>query len=125
MDVWPSHLADWISTGDSCHINLSRRQLNGKMKNPCFHSRLRIWSRETGLAVPSRVSPHILHTWTEFGMYVCMYYYVCIHHVEKAEGHKPSMVAPEFGLARQVRPYRPAYAYSQALTTAGTFNMPT
>ena len=43
-----------------------------------------------------------------------MYYYVCIHHVEKTEGHEPSMVAPEFCLARQVRPYRPAHAYSQA-----------
>ena len=32
--------------------------------------RLRIWSGETDLAVPSRVSPHILHTQAEHGAYL-------------------------------------------------------
>ena len=32
---------------------------------PCPRSRLRIWSRETGSAVPPRVSPHIFHTQAE------------------------------------------------------------
>ena len=36
---------------------------------PCPRSRLRIWSRETGSAVPPRVSPLILHTRAEFGAY--------------------------------------------------------
>ena len=68
MYVWPSHLADWASTGYSGNVNLPRGQLNGKMKNPRSHSHLRIWSRETGSTVPSDVSPHILYTWTEYGM---------------------------------------------------------
>ena len=36
---------------------------------PCPHSRLRIWFRETGLAVPFRVSLLILHTQAESGAY--------------------------------------------------------
>ena len=36
---------------------------------PCPRSRLRIWSRETGLAVPSRVSLLFLHTQAESGAY--------------------------------------------------------
>ena len=36
---------------------------------PCPRSRLRIWSRETGLAVPSHVSPLILHTQAESDVY--------------------------------------------------------
>ena len=46
--------------------NPARGQLN--MENdfpPCLRSRLRIWSRETGSAVPSRVSPFILHNQAE------------------------------------------------------------
>ena len=35
----------------------------------CPNSRLRIWSRETGSAVPSRVSPLILHTQAGSGAY--------------------------------------------------------
>ena len=35
----------------------------------CPRSRLRIWSRETDSAVPSRVSVLILHTQTESGVY--------------------------------------------------------
>ena len=35
----------------------------------CPRSRLRIWSHETGSAVPSRVSPLILHTLAESGAY--------------------------------------------------------
>ena len=41
----------------------------GKMHLPCPRSRLRIWSRETGSAVPSRVSPLILHAQAESGAY--------------------------------------------------------
>ena len=36
---------------------------------PCSRSRLRIWSHETGSAVPSRVSPIILDTQAESGTY--------------------------------------------------------
>ena len=45
-----------------------RGQLN-RGKILCPRSRLRIWSRETGLVVPSCVSLLILHTQTEFGAY--------------------------------------------------------
>ena len=38
----------------------------GKLIFPYHRSRLRIWSRETGSAVPSRVSLLILHTQAEF-----------------------------------------------------------
>ena len=41
----------------------------GKMHFPCPRSRLRIWSRETGSAVPSRVSPLILHAQAKSGAY--------------------------------------------------------
>ena len=37
-------------------VNPARRQLNRKNKCPYPRSRLRIWSRETGSAVPPRVS---------------------------------------------------------------------
>ena len=37
---------------------------------PCPRSCLRIWSRETGSAVPSRVSLFILHTQAESGAYL-------------------------------------------------------
>ena len=43
-------------------------QLNRK-KNPCPHSRMKIWFRETGLAVPSRVSLLIVYTNAESGAY--------------------------------------------------------
>ena len=36
--------------------NPARGQLNRENQCPCPRSRLRIWSRETGSAVPSRVS---------------------------------------------------------------------
>ena len=38
--------------------------------NPCPHSRLRVWSRELGSSVPSRVSLLILHTQAESGAYI-------------------------------------------------------
>ena len=41
----------------------------GKPILPCARSRLRIWSRETGSAVPSRVSLLIFHTQAESGAY--------------------------------------------------------
>ena len=37
----------------------------GKLIFPCPRPRLRIWSRETGSAVPTRVNPLILHTQAE------------------------------------------------------------
>ena len=49
--------------------NPARGQLN-KLIFPCPRMCLRIWSRETGLAVPSRVSLFILHTKAEFGAYL-------------------------------------------------------
>ena len=46
--------------------NPSRGQLNRKnVFSPCSRSRLGNWSRETGLAVPVRVSPLILHSRAE------------------------------------------------------------
>ena len=42
-------------------------QLNREMIFPCPRSRLRIWSRETGSAVPPRASLLILHTQAESG----------------------------------------------------------
>ena len=61
------------------HKQLSTNQ-PGKLANPvhgqlnrekfhCSRLRLRIWFRETDLAVPSRVSLLILHTQTESGAY--------------------------------------------------------
>ena len=50
--------------------NLARRQLNkinDLFTSPCW--RLGFWSRETGSAVPSRVSLFILHTQAEPGSY--------------------------------------------------------
>ena len=50
--------------------NPARGQLNReKLIFPCLRTRLRIWSRETGSAVPSRVSLLILHTQAEYGAY--------------------------------------------------------
>ena len=46
--------------------NPARGQLNrGKYFFPCPRSRQKIWSRETGSAVPSRVSLLILHHQTD------------------------------------------------------------
>ena len=55
--------AECGSSGYGC-ANPARGQLNRKifMFFPCPRSRLRIWSRETGSAVPSRVSSLILRT---------------------------------------------------------------
>ena len=41
----------------------------GEIIFPCSRSRLRIWSCEPGSAVPSRVSPFILHTQAEYGFH--------------------------------------------------------
>ena len=41
----------------------------GKLLFPCPRSRLRIWSRETGSAVPSRVILFILHNQAESSAY--------------------------------------------------------
>ena len=41
----------------------------GKRNFPCPRSHLRVWSRELGWAVPSRVSLFILHTQAESGAY--------------------------------------------------------
>ena len=55
--------------------NPARGQLNReKIIFPCPRTRLRIWSRETGSVVPSRVSLLFLHTQAESGaLYVCIY----------------------------------------------------
>ena len=55
---------------DRSSISPACGQLNrGNMNFPCPRSRLRIWSRETGLAVPSRVRLLILHAQAESGAY--------------------------------------------------------
>ena len=52
------------------HTHFDRGQLNRrKIDFPCFRSRQRIWSRERGSDVPSRVSLLILHTQAESGAY--------------------------------------------------------
>ena len=52
MYVWSSHIADQPGKV----ANPARGQLNRKITFPCLRACLRIWSRETGSAVPSRVS---------------------------------------------------------------------
>ena len=62
--VWPVLSAEYGSPGyggQSCSWSAE----TGKMIFLRPRSRLRIWSRETGLAVPSRVSPFMLHTRAE------------------------------------------------------------
>ena len=55
MHVWSSHIAEY---GRFC----SWSDEQGKRTFPSPRSRVRIWSRETGLAVPSSISLLILHT---------------------------------------------------------------
>ena len=81
-------------------ITYSRVQINRKVANSvhdqlnrekfrCRRSRLKNWFRETGLAVPSRVSLLILYTNAESGAYSrdssqcpqrCTYIFATIHH---------------------------------------------
>ena len=59
--LWSLHIAEYSSTGKGCqYCSWSDEQEN--LSFPCPRSRLRIWSREAGSAVPSRVSLLILHT---------------------------------------------------------------
>ena len=54
MYVWSSHIAEYGSTGIGCQsCTWSAEQ--GRNIFPCPRSRLRIWCRETGSAVPSRI----------------------------------------------------------------------
>ena len=55
MYVWSSHIAEYGSTGYKV-ANPARGQLNREKIFPCLRACLKIWSRETGSAVPSRVS---------------------------------------------------------------------
>ena len=64
MYVWSSHRAEYISTGKGCQ-SCSWSAEQGKIIFPCTRSRLRILSRETGSAVPSRISLLILHSQSE------------------------------------------------------------
>ena len=57
--VWSSLAADWASTGYGCQSCLWSAE-QGKRNFPCLRSRLRVWSRELGLAVPSL---KILHSY--------------------------------------------------------------
>ena len=81
-------------------MTYSRPQITRKVANPvhgqlnrekfrCPRSRLKIWFRETGLAVPSRVNLLILYTNAESGAYSrdssqcsqrCPYIFTTIHH---------------------------------------------
>ena len=81
-------------------MTYSKVQINQKVANPahgqlnreifpCPRSRLKIWFRETGLAIPSRVSLLILYTNVESGAYSrdssqclqrCPYIFTTIHH---------------------------------------------
>ena len=55
MHVWSSHIGEYGSTGSGCQ-SCSWPAEQGKLIFPCPRACLRIWSRETGSAVPSRVS---------------------------------------------------------------------
>ena len=55
MDGLSSHLAEYGSTGSGCQ-SCSWSAEQGKLIFRCPRTCLRIWSLETGLAVPSRVS---------------------------------------------------------------------
>ena len=71
--------------------NPARGQLN---REKCFFPvpvrALRIWSRETGSAVPSRVSPLILHTQAKSDSLICMY----SHHREQSMDQPGSVANP-------------------------------
>ena len=54
-NVWSSHIVEYESTGRGCQ-SCSWSAEQGKLTFRCPRSRLRIWSRDTGSAVPSRVS---------------------------------------------------------------------
>ena len=72
MYVWSSHkIAEYGSTGHKV-ANPARGQLNRENEYfpVCPRTCLRIWSRETGSAVPSRVSLLFLHTQAESGAYL-------------------------------------------------------
>ena len=56
-------------SGQGCH-SYSWSAEQGEWIFPCPRSRLRVWSRETGSAIPSRVSLLILHTQAESGAYL-------------------------------------------------------
>ena len=55
MYVWSHIQQEYGSTGQGCR-SFSWSAEQGKIIFPCPHSRLRIWSRKTGSAVPFRVS---------------------------------------------------------------------
>ena len=59
--VWSALSVEYGSSGYG-YQSCSWSSQQGKWMFPCLRSRLRIWSRETGSAVPSRVSLLILHT---------------------------------------------------------------
>ena len=67
MYVRSARSAEYGSTGYGCH-SCSWSAEEETCFFPCSRSRLRIWSHETGSAVPSRVSPLILHTQSECGV---------------------------------------------------------
>ena len=69
MYVLPALSAEYGLTGYDCQ-SCSSSAKQRKRFLPCPRSRLIIWSRDLGTAVPSRVSPLILHTYyVEPGVY--------------------------------------------------------
>ena len=69
MYVLPALSAEYGLTGCGCQSCLSSAEQRKRFL-PCPRSRLKIWSRDLGSAVPSRVSPLILHTYyAELGVY--------------------------------------------------------
>ena len=69
MYVLPALSAEYGLTGYGCQSCSSSAEQRKRFL-PCPRSRLRIWSRDLGTAVPSRVSPLILHTYyAEPGVY--------------------------------------------------------
>ena len=68
MHIWSALSAEYGLTRYGSHF-CSWSAERGKYFFPCPRSRLRVWSRETGSVVPSRVSPFILHTPAESDAY--------------------------------------------------------
>ena len=70
MHAWSALSVVWINRV-RLPILLVVLNLTRKVPFPCPRSRLRIWSRETGSAVPSRVSPLILYIQAESDWLLC------------------------------------------------------
>ena len=92
MYVLPALSAEYGLTGYGCQSCSSSTEQRKRVL-PCCRMRLRIWSPDLGSAVPSRVSPLILHTYyAEPGDYsrdFCRFPPRCPHIPSNAFGSVP------------------------------------